>query len=248
MGTARVVAIPGLLLALCSVFAAHADQIYLSANFDDKTVGFPVGEGGAEANEPYGVEHSLADTVRSAPFPTPCLEVFNPDPVEGGFVFFSLLGGTDVVAGLVVIGVELWFPGPIDQSGYRLAVYPLTDWSHRFVEIEFSSSGQAWVGDYNGYSGGSGGVGAYPTGRAFPLVVAFDMDAGTYSVWIDDSQVVTDEPHGVEGFGVGQVLIGMSGPSQGAKFWLDSVGVTDYMFSVPAMPLSWGGMKGLWGE
>jgi hypothetical protein len=236
----------GALLVLLTQFAvptASADQTYLSATFDGKTVGQPLSMGGASVGEPVGIDATVADTVRATPFSTPCLEIQNIVPTGGGYVYYKFLGDATITSGLAVIRMDLWFPPTAPSNGYWMQFFPRNDWTHAFLRLLFTYTHQLQVMDYDGYSGGSDWFGSYPAGRAFPLMIVFDMNAGTYSIWIDDAPIVTNEAHGVTGFGLSQFMFGMGGNSQYAKFWMDSVEVTDYIPDVPVRQTTWGGVK-----
>jgi hypothetical protein len=232
-----------LLLTPFAVLPACADQTYLSATFDDKTVGQPLSMGGAAVGEPTSMTATAADTVRAAPFPSPCLELVNHSPTGGAYLNFQFLDAATVTSGLVVISMELWLPQTIPSNGYWVQLYPRNDWTHRFAALIFRPNGQLMVMDYDGFSGGSNLPGSYPTGRAFPLMMAFDMNAGTYSIWVDNVRVVTDEGHGITGYGISQFEVGSGANTQDYKFWLDSVQVTDSFPDVPVHQSSWGSVK-----
>ncbi|MBZ0266639.1 T9SS type A sorting domain-containing protein [bacterium] len=47
-----------------------------------------------------------------------------------------------------------------------------------------------------------------PAGTPMDFVLEFDMDAGTYDVWVDDVLVVDDQDHGITSPGIGRLAIG----------------------------------------
>jgi len=241
-----VKALPRIALLVWLIAAAAlpcaADQVLLNAIFDDKTIDAPIGRGGPEVGEPAWIDANLDATVRSTPFDTPCLELRGGDQDNSYFAGFELLGG-DVTVGMVVIIMDVWFDriDPAWEFGLRVMS---SDSMQTFLYIEFRSSGRVYVFDPNG---GPGEVAEYPVRRSYPVLVAFDQTARTYSIWLDGVQVVADESHGVADGGIGLITpkcLMYNSPE--ARFWIDQIRVLDWLPPVPVEATSWGKVRALY--
>lgn len=230
----------GLLIA-AEALPSGADQAYLTATFDDKTIDAAIGQGGPDAGEPAWIDANLTATIRSAPFETPCLELQGGDVDNSYLAGFELVGG-DVTAGMVVIIADLWFEpiGAGKQFGIRVMS---SDFSHTFLNLYFQGDGNVEATDPES---SPGVIGNYVAGRSYSVIIALNQDTRTYSVWLDGVQVVTDDPHGVSDGGIGLIEpMCQSGNSPGAKFWIDQIRVLDWLPPVPAEPMSWGRVRAM---
>ena len=217
--------------------AAGPGLTLLSANFDDKAIDQPIGIGGASVGEPVQVDGNVVAIVRDTPTTTPSLEIADADDFASGTVRFELENNLEVVDGILTIDVDLWFD---TLDSYVMYVREPSFSVHQFLSLRFDNGGSVAYGD----AAGSGGtIGSYETGRPYPVHVAFDMDAGTYDVWLDGKEVVTGRAHGITKRGVGAVLIGLnSDVNLEGSVYVDNliaigVGVT------PAESRSWGDVK-----
>jgi hypothetical protein len=90
-------------------------------------------------------------------------------------------------------------------------------------------------------------VGNFVTGKIFPVVLNFYLDGGTYDLWLDGLQVVSQQAHGVTGCGIGSVLIGCAhDPDLEGVISVDGIRVTDLHQEVGTEPLSWGRVRSLY--
>jgi hypothetical protein len=97
------------------------------------------------------------------------------------------------------------------------------------------------LSDQQGYAGQ---IGTYEAGRLFRVIWEFDMDTGTYDVWLDGEQVVDDRVHGVISDGIGSVHFGPYGDSDtDGSYNVDAIMVTDYFQATPMERGSWGRIK-----
>ncbi len=87
---------------------------------------------------------------------------------------------------------------------------------------------------------------SYPTGRSLPVLIAMDLDADTYSVWIDEVQWVADRPMKVSGSNFTRIQIG-SGSNCAAenRFSIDQIRVVDTLPQIPTQRTSWGKVRAL---
>ncbi len=229
-----------LLIAAASLPCA-AEQAYLTATFDDKTIDAPIGTAGPEAGEPAWFDANLSAIVRSAPFATPCLELQGGDVDNSYMAGFELVGG-DVTTGLVVIITDLWFEPIAPSHRFGLRVQS-ANFSPTFLNVYFEENGNVEIYDFHS---SPGVVATYATGRSYPVMIAFNQDARTYSVWLDGVQVVTDKEHGVSTGGIGLIMpMCQPGNSPGAKFWIDQIRVLDWLPPVPVESMSWGEVRAL---
>jgi len=100
--------------------------------------------------------------------------------------------------------MRLWVPVPED---FIVQIREPTFASASFLTLRLQQDGVVAFSDAE--PGGATVVGTYPVGRAFPLVITFDQDAGTYDVELDGMLLVIAEPHGVMDRGVGSLRIGV---------------------------------------
>ena len=212
----------GILVGPTLCMTARA-EVYLQANFDDKAVGEAIGTGGAELGEPISVSSYITATVQGTPMPTPFLEIQDNDDYSAGSVAFEFLGSEEVTTGFVDIGANLWFP---EYEQFFLRVREQGGAAAVFTNLTFSATGSVYCDDENG---NVGVIGTYETGRHFPVRVAFNMDQGFYSVWLDGTLVLSMRYHGVVGDGVGRVMFGCTNDADyDGHFYVDDLSVADY--------------------
>lgn len=222
---------------------ATADQVYLDATFDDKTVDAPIGTGGAAVGEPVNVDATVTATVRSGPFATPCLEIQDNDDFSAGTVRFEFLDSAEISSGLVVIITDLYFFELSQGWAFTLYVREQEHSASSFLTMNFSDNGSVSATDAGG---AVGTIGSFLAGQTLPVLIAFDMDAGTYDIYLNGAQVVFNEPHGVTGNGIGSVLLGCGSDADLlGKFAVDQVRVQDYLPPVAVEPATWGRIKAL---
>jgi hypothetical protein len=231
------------LLALGAAAApAGADQTYLDATFNHETIGAPIGTRGAPYGEPSWIHDNVSAVVRATPFVTPCLEISDTDPVQAGLLGFRMLGGIEVRGGEVSVAFDLWFDeiGPGREFLVRITT---VDYLQKLTELYFRGDGNIEISDQNGILGV---VGSYQAGRAFPILIGFALDAGTYSVWFDGDRAVTNEANGVTTGGVGVIMIGAQPNSiPASRLWVDRIRVTDATPNTPVETTTWGAIKAL---
>jgi hypothetical protein len=223
---------------------AFADTIYLDANFDDKTLDMPIGTGGPTVGEPVYVDSSITAIVRGTPMPTPCLELQDNDDYSAGFARFEFLGSVELTTGEVGISAMLWFTALSPGYDFKIYVREQGSSAQSFANVQFHSSGNVYSDDANS---NNGAIGTYATGRVFPFGIKFDMDAGTYDIWLDGNLVLEGETHGIVGHGVGAVLFGCThDPDLDGHFFVDDILVANYLPATDAEPAAWGQVKALY--
>lgn len=221
---------------------AAADQVYLHADFNDKTVDQPIGTGGATVGEPIEVDPYVTAIVREGPMGSPSLEIADISGEYAGATVFEFPGGAEISSGIVNISADLWFPALGPGNAFFVHVRQAQGASEEFASIRFLENGSVAIFDANDYIGTF--VGAFETSRLIRLILDYDMDAGTYDLWLDGTRLVDDRAHGVVGYGIGGIYLGADYDEDlEGYFNVDVVSVTDYFQAVATEEHSWGRMK-----
>ncbi|MFH1145080.1 MAG: hypothetical protein V1774_11100 [Candidatus Eisenbacteria bacterium] len=240
------IAVGALVLALFAGAAAQAEQVYLQANFDGKTIDQPIGTGGAAVGEPVSIAEDYIDTaVRATPMPTPCLEITDQDDYYAGAVRFELLDNVEITSGTVVVAADFWIPADLEAGiGCYLGVRESDGASHSFTNVRFLDGGSIGCDDAGG---GLGTVGTYAFGELVRVIILFDLDEATYDLRVNGELLLDDQPHDVVGAGIGALEIGCeSGASVGNSYFVDNIHVGDEI-PTPVEFETWGGVKALFG-
>ena len=196
-----------LFLALATAFGARPvaadDGVFLHATFQGKPLDASVGTGGAAVGEPVTVDwDAITAIVRATPMPSASLEITDDDDYYAGYVRFKLLDNTEVTTGELNIRFDLWFA---ELEGFTIGVREAQSEAEDFLSLYFTEGGSVQADDAGGQTAASA---VYATGRLYPVEVAYDLDAGTYDLFLDGVKVLDDEPHDVVGHGVGGVIVG----------------------------------------
>jgi hypothetical protein len=230
-----------LLACLLGLAPAHATHVILQADFDDEPLDQPIQTGGATVGEPVAVSSTISAIVRAWPFPTPSLKINDDDLLDPGFVRFHFLDSDSTVDhGIVEISATLWFT---NLEEYAIRVRERRANSRRFLDLAFGSSGIVVYKDQDTLTYQV--IGTYEAGRPLSLVIRFDMDAATYSVRLDGTTLLADEPHGAlpPYQGIGAVLFGMEADDDPhGEFNLDDLVVTADE-TTPVAAVSWAATK-----
>jgi hypothetical protein len=238
---------PMMVAALLSILPipAEGETTYLYATFDDKALGLPIGMGGASLGEPVSMNDGLITAiVREGPAPTPCLEIQDITDYSAGSVDFEFLGSQEVTTGFLSIAVDLWFHEFGDGNQFELFVREQGSAACSFADIRFLGAGNVLLNDH---ANPTAVIGTYVTGKVFPVVFNFYLEGGTYDVWLDGLQVVSQQAHGVTGCGIGGVLVGCDHDADlNGKISVDRIRVTDFHQEVAAESPSWGGLRWLY--
>ena len=229
------------LLALLSA-AAEAETI-LDCTFDSKEVDQSIGEGGAAAGEPVSLG-GVPATVRSQPFPTPCLEMTEDWGFGARAVRFEFLNGSEVQDSGVTFDFSLYFQ---DFNGFSVYVRERSFSAVSFLNLTFTSDGSILFQDLNDPENRV--IGTYTTGEILPFVLTFTITwagGGNFrakvSVSIGGEAVIVDENLGIIPVGVGAVLFGLDHDEDSeGTFFLDGLRATT--FGTPVLPTTWGSVK-----
>lgn len=223
---------------------ASAETIYFQADFNDKPLDTPIGTGGPTLGEPVEVGSGITAIVRGAPMPTPCLEIQDNDDYMADGITIDFLENAELVTGEVGISAMLWFSALTPGYDFSISVREHDSAAHQFADIDFYSDGRVYAFDANGpYQL----IGTYEVGRAIAVGIIFDMDAGTYDIWLDGQRVLEDETHGIAGRGVGGVIIGCLHDSDlEGHFFVDDILVANYLPTTESESAIWGQVKALY--
>jgi hypothetical protein len=229
-----------ILLALGSISGiASANQTLLEVTFDDKTIDQPIGAGGGAIGEPDYVAAEIEAYVRATPFDSPSLELHNTT-TDNETVWFSLPGSA-VSTGLAVIIMDLWFygSGPGWTSGWTVYTADYQSLlTMRLLDDRRIHVGAA--GTYFDYNN-------YPIGRSFPVLIALDMDADTYSIWMDGTLQGENLPLDLTGRDFKAIWFDTGHDCDPAnKVSVDQIRVLDWMPSVPTSRTTWGRVRALY--
>jgi hypothetical protein len=229
-----------ILSLFCMGFAYHlagADTVYLEATFDDKIPDQPIGLGGAEAGEPVAVAAEVTAIVRTEPMPTPCLEIAKVSSEFAGDAIFRFVDHAGITDGNVTISAELWFPV---FGEYFITVTDEGQPNRGIAGIFFEADGT--VERYDPVTPED--LGTYQLDRLIPLILRFDMDAGTYELELDGEIKFADHPHGVESASIERLAFGINpDPGLDEVFYVDSISVQGT--STPVEKTTWGRIKNL---
>lgn len=244
MKTLFLISLAAATLSLLPV-PAEGETTYLDATFDDKAIGEPIGMGGAELGEPVRQNEGLITAiVRQGPSPTRCLEIQDITDFGGGAVGFELLGSQELTTGFLSFAVDVWFHELGDGHQFNLFVREQGSAACNFADLYFLSDGGILLTDH---TNPGTIIGSYVTGKVFPVVLNFYLDVGTYDVWLEGAQVVTQQAHGVTGCGIGSVLVGCDHDTDlNGKISVDRIRVTDFHQEVAAAATSWGLVRWLY--
>jgi hypothetical protein len=208
-------------LAFSPFVSAQSLQTVLNAHFDDKTVGQPIGLGGAALGEPVALsagistEVVVADTGRA----------LSLAPINTAFAqraSFEFLDLQEITAGKVRILLEM---RPTSVTLHQVTVREQGGAASSFLNLNLGSNGDiraAWAGNSSGVV-----IGTYQAADLVQFQIDFDMDLGTFSISVNGTEALSNQAHGVStGRGIGRVNVGFgSSPPNPAPLLLDRLQV-----------------------
>jgi hypothetical protein len=233
-GLCRLVAGLCTLLLLPIVAAAEGD-VYMTATFDDKAIDEPIGTGGPAVGEPSLLEN-LTAVVRDTPFATPCLEISG---VTGyGRARFVLPAA--VSEGVVAVITDFW---SYEESSCENSLVLFNAFGQVAFRLDLGPDRTFRVWDMDGNVVEDI---PYAMGRPLPVLAVIDLDARTYSLWVDEVQQVSDRPlHSqITDFQSIELAANFSCP-QGNRFSIDQVRILSWAPPVPVEDISWGRLRAM---
>jgi hypothetical protein len=217
-------------------YPARSGQSYLTATFNDKTIDAPIGTGGPANGEPSWVDAEIEVIVRAAPFDTPSLEIRNL--TDAGNMGFEL--DNPVTGGIVAIITDLWLYKDNPCTTW-LDLYN-SDWN-QLAKVMFSSDNSFSIYDADGVV-----VSGVPcaTGRPLSILMIFDFDADTYSIWIDEVQQVNQRFLNITDPNFRRIIFFAGWDcGEGNRFSIDQLRIIDHAPQVPVEIPTWGRLRAL---
>jgi hypothetical protein len=226
------------LVAVIMVGSVSAD-VFLEANFDGHTPDDPIGTGGAALGEPISVSPQVIATVRSEPMPTASLQITDNDDFAAGAARFEFLDDQEISTGVVSIVFDLWFT---EYEDFYVGIREQGSSASAFLDLIFTEGRSVDGWDETSYYAIAD---SYPLNQNYHVALMFDMDAGTYDVWLNETQAIENRVHGIEGDGIGSVSFSCAhDPDVGSSFYVDNIQVSDTFVAVDGA--SWGRVKALY--
>jgi hypothetical protein len=230
-------------LVLIGLTASHTQAVvYLHADFNDKPIDQPILLRGATYGEPYAVDAGAGGFVRSAPMPTPSLEINDGSSTFSCAAKFSFPNYAPITSGVAVLTANLWFaelPGGVQ---YRVFVSDEAG-STIFVNLIFDNSGLVVVEDMDDRYVE---VGQWEIGRSYPIAIAVDLTGHAYDVWFDGQIVRDDVPISVTDQTISIITFAISlDEDLTGLFYVDDIHVTDDPAAVPVGRSTWGRIRGM---
>ncbi len=209
-----------LMLFSSSLWAgSEPNLVLLDADFNDKTLNVLIGTGGAIVGEPVALSSGLQAVVSPVPLPTPSLRLGQSSTGSARFAEFEFLGGEEVSTGRLSIFMVLK-PAALDR--YLVNIRETTGATLQFANLVLMNDGAIALSDSNAgvFLGAT-----YIPGQNLVFEVRYDMDAGTYDLWLNNTLLVNDRSHGVVGGGIGSIYVGLDNTTT-SQLFLDDLSVT----------------------
>jgi hypothetical protein len=201
----RNLAVVAVLLALLPSLA-EARFVMADANFDSRLPGVTLPRGGALAGEPVpGPFDRLRDEIVTQGPGDRAIQLDDTQLIGRSEMYWAMREGLTAAGGLLTARLEFT---ALEVGDYTIALRApdqLTD----FVAIDVTDVGSA--SRFNWRDADSPALtffGFVGTGTPHELIFELNLNAGTWSLRWDGSDVVTDEPHGLAGEEVAQLVFG----------------------------------------
>lgn len=201
----------------------------LLADFQDKPLNQPIGQGGAAVGEPVQIPSALQALVRgSAVTERKLLELAWAEHLLGSaMVRFQWLDDIEADSGILRVALRLT---PVQGGGFYVQLRESQTSEKRFGSLRLLPDGSAAIAD----ASGDGELVFIPGfswsfGRSYLVEWVYDLGAGSYDFSIDGVRHFNDRPHNVEqdGRGLGAVLVGMHALSYpDSRLYLDDARVS----------------------
>lgn len=205
---------------LAVLWSAPTGDDLLHADFNLHALGQPVGARGPEYGEPVALGAGLVTEVVAAGTPQSRAMRLARLPAfsDSQAAVWEFLDGASIDNGRLNVSMRLMLQ---NQDSLQLALTDAAGGSRNFSTLTFTSFGNISAADAAGYIGN---IGTYTAGQYLGLRYAFDMNAGTVTLSIDGTDVITDRAYGVTGFGLGRIeLTVTSGSSTGSPTLVDDL-------------------------
>lgn len=204
----------------------EALPLILTADFENETLNQALPPGNAENNRPTAIDPAISTQVVLADADNQALTMSLTSPSGlAAFARWNFLDGIEVLEGVVAIEMDVQFES---LNQYQFTVREAGSSTADYTSVYFGGDSLIRV-----FNGGSFIVAPinYSAGVPYRLRLTFDQTEGTYSLFLDDTALVIDRPHGLSnGRGIGVLNMGFqSTATAGASMLIDDlqVGASD---------------------
>ncbi len=196
--------------------------VALEADFDDKTVGLPIGLGGAAVHEPVSKDLEIQAIVLEEAPGVNILDIASTNNASAPGVRWQFLDNLEVRTGLAIMDFDILMT---TRDNYAVYLRERDTAAQSFMTLQFDSDGLMRLSDANG-AVFSGGI-TYVANRVYQYRLVFDLDAGIYNVFRDGIPLARERAHGVTTRGLGAILYSISNDAQlSAHLQMDSLRIS----------------------
>ncbi len=216
-----------MMLLISTVIAAEEFRL-LDIDFDDRSHGTILGDGGAEMGEPIRIDPQMEAEVLTLVFGQNLLNIsYNGSNSSATVVHWGLLDNAEINHGIVRYSLQFT---PVSLDRYQIGVRESQTTTEKFLTLSFSESGEISAED------NLGGIDiihdSYESGETQHIVMTFDMSAGTSEAYINGNKLFSGRKHGITEKGVGGFFTGFSFGSNHTPFYVDELLVEHYLIRV----------------
>ena len=169
----------------------------LQANFDSRTPGEALGEGGPAVGEPIDLSDLDGLIVEATPGDNFLRVSNNTGSTTGRNLRWEFLNGAEITSGMVRIEFS-FTPSALDR--YSFGVRENGGSARTFLGVTFSTTGTLSASDAAGVITLTNAT--YSAGTEMAVVIEFDMDAGTSQMMINGLSLYSGRSHGIVDRGV----------------------------------------------
>ncbi len=173
----------------------------LQADFENKTTGAPIGRGGAEANEPYGLGSYLDAIVVEPVAGNKVLDLSTTYTSVGQAARWQFLKNMEIRSGVIVLDFDIQLSS---LNHYAIGVYEPLHLEKSFVNLQFESDGSMRVHDANGYHPTL--AVSYNAGQLYHYRFLFSASTSTYTIFRDGTPILREQNNGITTRGIGAVI------------------------------------------
>ncbi|HET8940779.1 MAG TPA: hypothetical protein VFN13_02165 [Rudaea sp.] len=195
--------------------------VVLDADFQDKTVGQPIGVGGARLHEPYQRDSYLDAIVTEPVSGIRVLDISASNLAQSRALRWQFLDNLEATTGLVVLDFNVAFSA---KDVYNIIVRETSTAAQKFTDINFKPTGTIQISDANGIAVMN--AGNYAAGQVYNFRIIHNVDTGTYDIFRNGVALLRERSHGVTGRGPGALLFAIGyGASTSSHMQMDSLHV-----------------------
>ena len=203
------------------VGVSSADTEIFAVDFNDRTPGTYIGDGGASMGEPSNLSVLTGQIFQQSPGENYLEVLMDPPSTTAKSMHWEFLEGGEVTEGVVVISFQFT---PTALDGYSFGIREAGGSARSFLTLKYLNNGTFYLTDNTGNITIS--QNQYTAGSTQNVVMTFDMDAGTSSMTINGSEIFSDQAHGITDHGVGKLTTGFNAGSNNSPFYLDDINIT----------------------